>query len=165
MSGPMILFSPEDQRHLKAAEGWCGLNAFLEANNELEEITPQARAHPKVLEIRWQIYANLKKWDVALEIAKALQKLAPKNPKSSINLGINLQSLNRNIEAYNILFSASKEFPKNGEITYQLACVCCKLQRIPEAEIWLKKAIDLGGKEIKLRALDNDDLDSIWNTH
>ena len=44
-----------DQRFLNAAEGWLGLGDHLAANEELENITPQFRAHPLVLEVRYQI--------------------------------------------------------------------------------------------------------------
>jgi hypothetical protein len=43
---------PHDQRHLEAAEGWIELGNHLEANEELENITPEHRAHPAVLEVR-----------------------------------------------------------------------------------------------------------------
>ena len=43
----------ENQRHLDAAEGWFGLSDHLTANEELEQITPQLRAHPFVLEMRY----------------------------------------------------------------------------------------------------------------
>jgi hypothetical protein len=51
-----------DQRHLEAAQGWCELHAFAEADAELDNITASLRAHPNVLEVRWQIYANLERW-------------------------------------------------------------------------------------------------------
>lgn len=35
-----------DRRHLEAAEGWFELGNHLEANEELENITPQLRALP-----------------------------------------------------------------------------------------------------------------------
>ena len=46
---------PPDSIHLKAAEGWLVLGNHVEPNEELENITPQFRVHPDVLEIRWQI--------------------------------------------------------------------------------------------------------------
>jgi hypothetical protein len=46
-----------DQRHLEAAQGWLGLGNHLEANEELEQITPDMRDHPSVLEVRFHIYA------------------------------------------------------------------------------------------------------------
>jgi len=65
----------QDQRHLEAAEGWIELGNHLEANEELQSITPENRAHPAVLEVRWQIYAKAKKWEAALDIASALIQL------------------------------------------------------------------------------------------
>ena len=45
----------------------CGLYAFAQADAELDNIIASLRSHPKVLEVRWQIYANLEKWAGALE--------------------------------------------------------------------------------------------------
>jgi hypothetical protein len=42
---------PPDSLHLEAAEGWLELGNHLEANEELENITPQMRVHPDVLEM------------------------------------------------------------------------------------------------------------------
>jgi hypothetical protein len=55
------------------------------ANDELEEITPQLRAHPDVLELRWQIYAAAKKWEPCVDIAAAITKLAPDRPSGWIH--------------------------------------------------------------------------------
>jgi hypothetical protein len=80
---PVIMAKPKslpfhDQRHLEAAQGWFELGKHLEANEELENITAENRAHPAVLEVRWQIYANVKKWDAALDIVV----IAPSFPAS-----------------------------------------------------------------------------------
>jgi hypothetical protein len=48
-----------------AAEGWLELGSPTEANEELEKIAPRLRAHPDVLDIRWQIYAAAERWDAA----------------------------------------------------------------------------------------------------
>ena len=68
---------PPDSFHLQAAQGWCELHSFSEANEELEKIAPGLRAHPSVMEVRWQICANLEKWGAALDIASAIVKMAP----------------------------------------------------------------------------------------
>lgn len=39
-----------DVHHLRAAQGWLELGNHLEADKELERITPQLRAHPDVLD-------------------------------------------------------------------------------------------------------------------
>ena len=71
---------PPDSLHLEAAEGWLELGNHVEANEELEKITPQLRVHPDVLELRWQIHAAANQWEAALNIAAALVQLAPDDP-------------------------------------------------------------------------------------
>ena len=71
---------PPDKHHLRAAQGWLELGNALEANEELERIAPELRAHPDVLEVRWHIYAHAKKWDACVDIAEAIIKLAPNRP-------------------------------------------------------------------------------------
>ena len=39
----------QDQRHLDAGQGWLGLGNWDEANEELEQITPELKAHHAVL--------------------------------------------------------------------------------------------------------------------
>ena len=89
-----------DQRHLEAAQGWCELHAFTEADAELEKIAARLRAHPTVPEIRWQICANLEKWAGALDIASAIVKLVAEWPSGWIYRASSLTELNRHQEAY-----------------------------------------------------------------
>ena len=63
---------PPDSLHLRAAEGWIGLGNYADANEELEQIAAANRAHPDVLQLRWRIYADARKWDACLDIATAL---------------------------------------------------------------------------------------------
>ena len=60
--------------------GWLDLGNHLEANEELEKIAPGLRAHPDVLEVRYEIYAKAGKWDLAAEITRALVQIRPKAP-------------------------------------------------------------------------------------
>jgi Tfp pilus assembly protein PilF len=73
--------APPDSMHLSAAVGWLELGNWQEANEELEKVTPQLRAHPDVLSVRWHVYTKAKKWDRAAEIARALVQLCPKEPQ------------------------------------------------------------------------------------
>jgi len=153
-----------DRRHLEAAQGWLGLGNWLEANNELEEITPQYRAHPDVLQVRWNIYAKAKKWEMAAEVAQALTKLLPENSSGWIHWGFSLHELKRTKEALEILSPVSDKFPGEYLIFYNLACYCCQLGNLKESFHWLKKAIDLAGKkDIRMMALEDPDLEPLWN--
>jgi tetratricopeptide (TPR) repeat protein len=153
---------PPDSFHLQAAQGWCELHSFLEANEELEKIAPGFRAHPSVLEVRWQICANLEKWGAALDIASAIVTMAPDWASGWIYRASSLTELNRQEEAYETLSTAAARFPSAEIILYDLACACCSLKQFDEARGWLGKAIEEGGNEIKLRALDDPDLEPLW---
>ncbi len=64
----------DDHRHLEAARGWLGLGDCQSANDELEEITPQFRAHPDVLLVRVEAYLKAGRPDMAQPVARTLAK-------------------------------------------------------------------------------------------
>ena len=115
-----------------------------------------------MLEVRWQIYANLEKWAGALDIASAIVKMVPEWSSGWIYRASSLTELNRQQEAYETLSDAVALFPADEIILYDLACVCCALKRFDEARTWLAKAIETGGNAIKLKALDDSDLEPLW---
>lgn len=155
---------PPDSLHVEAAKGWCELHAYLEANEELEKVAPSLRAHPSVLEARWQVYANLEKWEGALELASALVRMCPDWPNGYLYRASSLTELHRHLEAHETLSTAVSRFPADEIVHYDLACICCALKRLDEARSWLSKAIELGGKDMKLRAVDDPDLELVWKS-
>ena len=48
-----------DSFYLDAAQGWLGLGDHVQANEELEQISPTMRAHPDVLAVRYDVKANI----------------------------------------------------------------------------------------------------------
>jgi hypothetical protein len=64
-----------------AARAGGELGMFLDANAELEEIHPEVRHVPEVLEVRMQIYSALKKWELMQTVAKRLAIHDPDEPK------------------------------------------------------------------------------------
>ena len=63
-------FTTADIHCLNAAEGWLELGNHLEADIELDNITPKLAAHPLVLQMRWRVYSQARKWDMCVEIAR-----------------------------------------------------------------------------------------------
>jgi len=154
----------QDRRHLKAAEGWLELGNVLEANEELENITPEMRAHPDVLCLRWQVYAGAKKWEMAAEVARGISIAVPDSPFGWIHWAYSLHALKRTKEAYEVVNSVVAKFPDEYLMRYNMACYACQLGNLKEARVWLGKAIDLAGKkDIRLMALDDPDLQPLWN--
>jgi predicted Zn-dependent protease len=154
----------KDQRQLEAAEGWLELGDWLEANEELERITPQMRAHPYVLRVRWGVYAKAKKWEMAAEIARAISTMLPDNSWGWIQWAYSLHALKRTKEAWGVLIPVVDRFSDEYLMRYNLACYCCQLGNLKEALQCLGKAIDLAGKkDIRVMALDDPDLEPLWN--
>ena len=151
--------------HLLAAEGWLELGDGQSANDELDNVTPRFRAHPDVLEIRWEIYAEDSNWIACVDIGKALTQLAPDRAVAWIHHAFALHEMKRTLEAFDVLSPAAPRFPGEPTIPYNLACYTCQLGRRVDSEGWLEKAFALGNaKEIKLQALDDPDLAPLWAT-
>ncbi|MEO6181652.1 MAG: tetratricopeptide repeat protein, partial [Verrucomicrobiota bacterium] len=148
------------------AVGWLELGNFLEANEELEKIQPQLRAHPDVLYLRYLIYAKAKKWTEAAILAQTLVELVPtesvhwtgfayatrRKPDGSIE------------EARTILQKAATIFPTEFLICFNLACYESQLGNFTEAKQWLDAALELGDRQIVQGMILNDpDLEPLRN--
>jgi len=157
-------FGPPDMFHLRAASGWLELGNHLEANEELEKIEPKLRAHPDVLEIRWQIYAKEKKWEACVDISLAVMKTAPDRPEGWIHHSFALHELKRTQEAFDNLLSVADKFLDGWTIPYNLACYCSQLGRIEEARSWFKKAVAMDDKQVAKIGIDDPDLKPLWDS-
>jgi len=62
------------------------------------------------------------------------------------------------------LLPAQDRFPKNATVPYNLACYCCQLNRLDEAEKWLKKAMAINESHVKRMAIDDPDLKPLWDS-
>lgn len=152
-----------DALHLRAAQGWLELGNLIEATEELDNITPLLRAHPDVLEVRWQISIKAKQWEMAEEISGALVQTLPQDPNAWRAHANTFYFAGRYQEAYEIAKAKAQVFPKDWPLHYDLACYCCRLENVKEARSWFLKAVYLGdAKAIGLRALDDPDLEPLW---
>jgi len=152
-----------DQRYLEAAEGWLGLGDWREANEELENIGPQNRAHLEVLFVRFKIYSMAKEWAGAYEIARAISEAVPGASFGVFHMAVALHEMKRTEEAWRLLLSVVDNFPDNTYMRYNLACYTCQLGKLKDAMTWLEKAIDLAGKsDLRQMALDDPDLEPLW---
>ena len=135
----------------------------LEANQDLERISAAIRSHPDVLEVRWQVSAELKDWAVCIDAARAMTEVAPERPFGWIHFSFALHELKRTQEAWDNLSAAVEKFPGEPTISYNLACYACQLGRRAEAEEWLQRAFQIGDtRRLKSMALKDPDLKPLW---
>jgi predicted Zn-dependent protease len=157
--------APPDTFHLSSAVGWLQLDNSKEANDELEKITPASRAHPDVLEIRFEIYVSAAKWDRAAEIGRVLLQMRPEKPQLWITQAYAVRRMPAGgiPQAKEILTKAQPLFPKETLIAYNLACYECQLGDLKAAWKWLEQAFDSkDSKKWKLMALQDPDLENLW---
>ena len=152
-----------DTLQLQAAQGWLELGNQIEANAELDKITPQLQAHPFVLKVRYEVHAAARKWEAALEVAAALIELDPKDPFGWFHRSYALHELRRTTEARDNLLHVVQKFPISPTMCYNLACYECQLGNLEQAKQWLEKAFKLGDVKImKPAALEDPDLKPLW---
>ncbi len=95
-------------------------------------------------------YLKLGKYEAASEaFAKAL-KLAPDNFNLHLNSGISLFSLNKHAEAETQFAAALAKNEASGTAHLYRARALIALNRLDDAAIDLKRAIEIGGDEVKL---------------
>jgi tetratricopeptide (TPR) repeat protein len=158
---PMPL-SEREQIHLDAAQGFLELGMFLDADAELDRIDPFCRQLPEVLEVRVKIYSALKKWELVQVVAKRLADYEPEEPKWIAMWADALRKTGAIESAKAILLDAVERHPKCPLLHYELACCECVLGEIEVAKSRLEHAVKLD-PSLRLRALDEKDLEGIWN--
>jgi predicted Zn-dependent protease len=154
-----------DTHFFLAAVGWLELGNLAEARAELAQVSPAQQDHPDVLELRWAISAEEKRWDEALQVAQTQVRLAPKRSSGWLHQAYALRRVaNGGIQkAWEALLPASDKFPKEPTIPFNLSCYACQLHQLDIARDWLKRAVAVAGKEkIKQMALHDTDLEPLW---
>jgi len=156
--------SLDNRRHVEAAKGWCQLSCFNDANAELAQISAEHWIHPDALEVRWVIYANLGRWDGALDLADVINELVPEEPKGYLYCASSLLELGRCAEALNLMLGAAQQFPGERAILYAIACLHGWLGRLDEARPWLAKAMTAGESKISQDAPDPLNMILVWRS-
>jgi Flp pilus assembly protein TadD len=155
---------PPDSHFLSAAIGWLGLGNAVEARAELDQVCPARQQHPDVLEARWLICAEQKRWEEALDAARALLRVAPDRSSAWLHQAYALRRVPSGTvrQAWDALRPAFDKFPTEPIIPYNLACYACQMQDLEGARLWLQRAMTIGEKEaIRRMALEDDDLEPL----
>jgi tetratricopeptide (TPR) repeat protein len=161
----MQTLEPPDSHFLSAAEGWTELGNLAEAKSELKQISDSNQDHPLVLELKWAIHAQEKDWMAALEAARQLLAIAPEECFGWLHQAYALRRTPAGglQAAWDALLPALERFPKVPTVPYNLACYACQMQRMDEARLLLRRAMEVADKEqIKKMALRDSDLEPLW---
>jgi Tfp pilus assembly protein PilF len=159
---PMPL-TPEDQRHLTAAEGYADLGMYLDADAELDGIDPEVRHVAEVLAVRVRIYKGLEKWELMRTVASRLAAHDPEDAQWAISLAYATRRAQSIEAARRILLESVERLPKEPILHFNLACYECQLGELEVAKARLAHACKLSEK-CRVMALDNEDLKPLWDS-
>lgn len=148
---------------LQAALGYFELGMIAEANSEIESLPPEEKTRTEVLEMRLEIYREAKSWALMEVVARELLRRTPEHPKTWVDAAIAVRRTDSVQAAKELLEAAEAMFPENATIQFNLGCYACLLGDIEEAKRRVKRAIELDAK-FKLLALDDPDLEPLWDT-
>jgi len=154
-----------DAHHFNAAVGWLELGNRVEARIELQLVSPENLHHPLVLELRWSLDAEEKKWDAALATAQKIIATSPDDAAGWLHCAYALRRAKSGgmDKALAFLEPVAQQFPDEPVIAFNLACYACQLNQLDEARRWLKRASEIGGeKEMRAMALADEDLKPLW---
>ena len=164
-TGDMKPLLTPDAHHFNAAVGWFELGNRKEARVELEYVSQENQLHPLVLELRWSLDAEDKKWDAALKTAQDIIATLPNDAAGWLHCAYALRRAKSGglDKALAFLEPAAQQFPNEPVIAFNLACYACQLNQLDDARRWLKRASEIGGeKEMRAMALADDDLKPLW---
>ena len=162
----MQKLEPPDTHYFIAAIGWMELGNIVEARAELAQVSAAQQEHPDVLEVRWSIAAEQKRWEEGLQLAQTLLRRAPKRSSGWLHQAYALRRIPDGglQKAWEALLPAFDKFPKEPTIPFNLSCYACQIGQLETARGWLRRAQAIGGKEkIIDLALNDSDLEPLWD--
>ena len=148
---------------LQAAVGYLELGMLAEANEEIENLSPDLKTSSPVLGVRLEIYRAAEKWPLMEVVARELWKRHSDEPVNWNDLAWAVRRADSIKSAHSILLDAVERFPSDAMTHFNLGCYACQLGDIEEAKERVGKAIELDAK-FKLLALDDPDLEPLWET-
>jgi len=156
---------PPDRHYVEAAHGWLALDCAGEARKELQKVCPALQNHPLTLVIRWMLATREKNWDDALAVARQELEANPADLNGWLHRAYALRRRTGGglAQAWDALLPAAKKFPQAPIVAYNLSCYACQLNQLDISRLWLRRAIQIGGKAfVKKNALADADLMPLW---
>src|ERR1043165_6773718 len=155
--------SHADRFQIEAAEGWLMLGNPVEANEELEKLSPENRRHPAALSVRWQVYATAEWWEAAWIVSKVLCEALPDSPEAWICQANTVRKYKGTPEALGVLETVRRKFRNHPVVLYNLACYASQVGRFDDANRWLTRAFQTeDGVALKIAAVYDSDLRPLW---
>lgn len=160
---PNPLPSPECYL-LEEARGYISLGDYEGANRTLNFLPHHLCFQPAVLEVRRVIFERSGQHHEALACAQAISSLMPGHPRAWRWQAASLARLKRDEDCLRVIFKALQTWPLDATMAMVIVRSQCRLERLPEARRWFKRALALSKDPERLtsQALQDADLKKLW---
>ena len=150
-------------RHLQAAIGYLELGMLVEANDEIENLSPELKNSSSALGVRLEIYRSAKKWGLMEVVAKELWKRHQDQPIFWNHLAFAVRRSSGLEEAHKILSEALEKYPDDDLTLFNFGCYECQLGNLESAKKLVGAAIKID-HNWKIHALTDPDLVPLWDS-
>ncbi len=146
---------------LEEADGYLDLRMPVRAQELLSNMPKACQDHPLFIAIRLRLAMDQKEWALGSALGEALTRQNPDSLEGFIHWAY---CVRRHVDipsARHILAAASKRWPKEPLIFYNLACYECQMGHLVEALRLLRKAVRQQA-DFQTLALEDTDLQPLW---
>jgi tetratricopeptide (TPR) repeat protein len=143
--------------------GYLHLEMYAEANDELENLPNEAKAHPLVLLGRLELLMEMARWEDGVILGQSLCELWPDEYEFWFKAAYCLHEDKRTAEAKATLIRAPAAIRDTALYCYNLACYETQLGNLGEAKTLLKQCFQKD-KRLREGALDDPDLEPLWDS-
>ncbi len=154
------MLSERDQiifkKALTYANGYRELGMFDDALGELSALDDKFASRLEHQQMRLAIFMEAKRWDEALPIANTLASNHASDPGNFVNLAYITRRSHGLDEARIILENASKQFPREAIIHYNLGCYACCNKDVDTAKAHLLTSFSLDESYLEMSQTDED---------
>ena len=159
------MIAPQNQKKILAAQGYLEIGMLEDSLRELETLPDNEQMINESLSVYLEIYREAGDWDRMENIALLLCESDKKNVQSWLDCAFARYHLDSVESARATLLAATKRFPNEALVLFQLACCECQLGDIAEAKKHLNQSKELCPICRVLALTDEGDLDLIWQNY
>ena len=159
------MIDPQNQMKIRAAQGYLEIGMVEDALMELEALPESEQMSNECLSVYVEIFRETGEWERMEKTAQLLCETDKQNVKSWLDCAFARYHLDSVESARATLLAATKRFPNEALLLFQLACCECQLGDIAEAKKHLNQSKELCPICRVLALTDEGDLDLIWQNY
>ena len=156
---------PQNKMKILAAQGYLEIGMVEDSLRELEALPESEQRSNECLSVYVEIFRERGEWERMEKTAKLLCETDKQNVKSWLDCAFARYHLDSVESARATLLAATKRFPNEALVLFQLACCECQLGDIAEAKKHLNQSKELCPICRVLALTDEGDLDLIWQNY